>query len=206
MKALGALALLLLLLSRPAAVWALRLAGPRAAPAVGLAGLQVRGPRSSLLRLSSQAGDGSATTTATATATASSLKDRLSAAGRGGLLSYGILNFTYYVALTAFAWTFTTAGRAEAAAAAVASSRLKAATVRLGKVMAIVWAGSQITKPARITGAVLLAPVADRFLSEFKKRLSLPSLEAAFGILCAMLLGSTALFYVVLLFSAALIK
>ena len=202
MKALGALALLLLLLSRPAAVWALRLAGPRAA--VGLAGLQVRGPRSSLLRLSSQAGDGSATTTATATA--SSLKDRLSAAGRGGLLSYGILNFTYYVALTAFAWTFTTAGRAEAAAAAVASSRLKAATVRLGKVMAIVWAGSQITKPARITGAVLLAPVADRFLSEFKKRLSLPSLEAAFGILCAMLLGSTALFYVVLLFSAALIK
>jgi len=54
--------------------------------------------------------------------------------------------------------------------------------------------------------AVLLAPAADKFLAYFQNRLSLPSLESAFGLLCAMLLGSTGLFYLTLLLTATILK
>lgn len=139
------------------------------------------------------------------------LKDRLTAAGRGALLAYGVLNFLYYVTLTAVAWKFSNAGRVEATAAAAAvtsgshfSRRVSVAAVRLGKVMGIVWAGSQITKPARLTGAIVSAPAADKLLLWFQRKLKLKSAESAFAALCAILLGSTAVFYALLLaFSAA---
>ena len=139
------------------------------------------------------------------------LKERMTAAGRGALLSYGVLNFLYYVTLTTVAWTFSSAGRVEATAAAAAvtsgshlSRRVSVAAVRLGKVMGIVWAGSQITKPARITGAIVTAPAADKLLNWFQNKLKLKSAESAFAVLCAILLGSTAVFYALLLaFSAS---
>jgi len=137
------------------------------------------------------------------------LKDRLSAAGRGALLSYGVLNFLYYVTLTTVAWTFSSAGRAEAVSVAALSPstltrRISVAAVRLGKVMGIVWAGSQITKPFRITGSVIMAPFADKLLIWFQRKFQLKNSETAFATLCACLLGSTAVFYALLLtFSAA---
>ena len=137
------------------------------------------------------------------------LKERLSAAGRGALLSYGVLNFLYYVTLTTVAWTFSNAGRAEAVSAAALSPstltrRVSVSAVRLGKVMGIVWAGSQITKPFRITGSIILAPVANNILFWFQRKLRLKNSETAFAALCACLLGSTAVYYALLLtFSAA---
>jgi hypothetical protein len=126
------------------------------------------------------------------------LKQRLSAAGRGGLLAYGFLNFLYYTSVTAVAWRFSSAGRAETAAAALAATTLQqkvsVSAMRLGKVMGVVWVGSQITKPQRLAGALVLSPLADKFLTSVQSRTRL-SQGAAFGFLCVLLLSSTALFY-----------
>lgn len=57
--------------------------------------------------------------------------------------------------------------------------------------MALVWAGSQVTKVFRVGGAVLLAPLADRTLDAACKRMKLRSKQEAFAVLASLLLGST---------------
>jgi len=134
---------------------------------------------------------------ATAAATPT-LKERLSSAGRGGLLAYGFLNFLYYTSVTAIAWHFSSAGRAETAAAALAATtlqqRVSVSALRMGKVAGIVWIGSQITKPQRLTGALVLSPLGDKVLRQVQSKTNL-SVGKAFALLCALLLSSTALFY-----------
>lgn len=135
------------------------------------------------------------------------LKQQLSAAGRGGLVAYGVLNWLYYITVTTVAWNYSSVGKAAVGKTLVASSlnqRVGLSMLRLGKVMGIVWAGSQITKPTRITGAVLLSPVADRLLLRLKTTFNLPSVERAFALMVALLLGSTALFYAITVFGSAL--
>lgn len=136
-----------------------------------------------------------------------SLKERLSAAGRGGLLSYGLLNFIYYISVTTIAWNFSNAGKAEAAliTASTLNERISQSMVRLGKVMGIVWAGSQITKPSRMTGALLLSPLADRFLGWFQSKLGIPP-SRAFWLLCGGLLSGTMMFYGVVIIGSAVLR
>lgn len=126
------------------------------------------------------------------------LKERLSSAGRGGLLAYGFLNFLYYTSVTAIAWHFSSAGRAETAAAALAATtlqqRLSVSALRMGKVAGIVWIGSQITKPQRLTGALVLSPLGDKVLRFVQNKTNL-SVGKTFALLCALLLSATALFY-----------
>lgn len=59
------------------------------------------------------------------------------------------------------------------------------------QVAALVWLGSQATKPARITLAVLLAPVAEVVLQATERHLNLPSRRRAFWTLFAAILVST---------------
>lgn len=133
------------------------------------------------------------------------LKQQLSAAGRGGLIAYGVLNWLYYITVTTVAWNYSSVGKASAVAASSSlNQRVGLSVLRLGKVMGIVWAGSQITKPTRIAGAILTAPLADRLLLRIKTTFQLPSVERAFALMVAMLLGSTALFYAITVFGSAL--
>lgn len=60
--------------------------------------------------------------------------------------------------------------------------------------MALVWVGSQATKPLRYLLAVLLAPAAEISLTSTQKRLRLPTRQRAFFLLCAALLSTTASF------------
>jgi hypothetical protein len=64
----------------------------------------------------------------------------------------------------------------------------------MGKVAGIVWIGSQITKPQRLTGALVLSPLGDKVLRQVQSKTNL-SVGKAFALLCALLLSSTALFY-----------
>lgn len=60
--------------------------------------------------------------------------------------------------------------------------------------MAVVWVGSQATKPLRYLLAILLAPAADILLTSTQQRLRLPTRQRAFFLLCAALLSTTASF------------
>lgn len=71
--------------------------------------------------------------------------------------------------------------------------------VHLGKVIGVVWAGSQVSKPFRLSGAILFAPTADKLISFVQDKLNLKSRAAAFGLITTLLLTNTALFYVFLI-------
>lgn len=105
---------------------------------------------------------------------------KLRATGSAGLLAYGILNAAYYSLAVALLWIYTGGGTRglaaagdTAAMAAVVSTGVKATAQRFVKVLALAWAGSQVTKPFRVGGAVLLAPVAGRLMDWVQARLGL---------------------------------
>jgi len=148
----------------------------------------------------------------------SNLKSKLASAGRGGLLAYGILNCIYYVVVTALAWfAFSTGGETVSAVSASTAAvytlsnsqtfreRVGILFKKLPKVMAVVWAGSQVTKLARISCSVIMAPLADKILSQFQHKLNIKSEKKAFGLCCAMLLSFTFLFYSLLIIVPAVI-
>ena len=69
--------------------------------------------------------------------------------------------------------------------------------------LAIVWAGSQVTKAARVAGAIFLAPVINRFLNVVQTRLSLQSPGQAAGAVVSGLVGFTFLVFGSLILSGA---
>ncbi|KAJ0046780.1 hypothetical protein Pint_05668 [Pistacia integerrima] len=79
--------------------------------------------------------------------------------GISGILSYGLLNTAYYLTTFLLVWFYV----------APAPGRMGyiAAVERFIKVMAMVWAGSQVTKLVRAGGALALAPFVDKGLSWF---------------------------------------
>ena len=103
--------------------------------------------------------------------TRSSLYAKLKRYGLAGLLSYGVLNTLWYSCafITAASVTGPPAGGGWNAAASKAA-----------QVLAMTWAGSQVTKAARLAAAVLLAPLADRLLDGVRASLRLRSKKAAF--------------------------
>lgn len=124
-----------------------------------------------------------------------SLKARLVDAGRGGLLAYGILNALYYCGVTALTYSyFFNSDILRISSSVVGSARIAAAVKAMGKVVAIVWAGSQVTKAIRISLAVVLAPFVERNMLQVYGDNS----GRVFSLLCRSLLGITLSFYVVL--------
>lgn len=106
---------------------------------------------------------------------------KLRQTGSAGLLAYGGLNAAYYSLAVALLWVYTGGGTrgplapsdAAGAATAVVSTGVKATAQRFVKVLALAWAGSQVTKPFRLGGAVLLAPAAGRVMDWVQRRLGL---------------------------------
>ncbi|KAL8166709.1 hypothetical protein V2J09_008208 [Rumex salicifolius] len=115
--------------------------------------------------------------------------------GVSGILSYGILNTAYYSTTFLLVWFFFSP--------APGKMGYLAAVQRFLKIMAMVWAGSQVTKLIRAAGALALAPFVDRGLSWFTERFKFQSRGKAFLAIVGLCLGlALILFFVITLLSA----
>lgn len=74
---------------------------------------------------------------------------------------------------------------------------------KVAEVLAVVWVGSQATKPLRAGGALMLAPLMDRGLARAQAALRLPSKLAAFWLLTASCFGAAFTLFGVAAISAA---
>ncbi|CAN6814635.1 unnamed protein product [Brassica oleracea] len=109
--------------------------------------------------------------------------------GLSGVLSYGLLNTVYYSTAFLLVWFYV--------APAPGKMGYLAAAERFVKVMAMVWAGSQVTKLVRIGGAVALAPIVDRGLSWFTVKYKFESQGKAFGAMVGICLGLALMLFLV---------
>lgn len=101
-----------------------------------------------------------------------SVQERLKALGLAGLVSYGLFNTLYYTIAFTFIWHYV---------AKVPSGRgLAAATTSCAQVLGMTWVGSQATKALRAGGALVFAPVVDRFLEFVRRKTNLPDKKRAF--------------------------
>ncbi|GMN55688.1 hypothetical protein TIFTF001_024785 [Ficus carica] len=121
--------------------------------------------------------------------------EKLRRYGISGLLSYGLLNTAYYLTTFLVVWFYV--------APAPGKMGYLAAVERFLKIMAMVWAGSQVTKIARAGGALALAPFVDRGLSWFTLKFKFESQGQAFMAIVAFCLGLAILlfFFVTLLWA-----
>ncbi|XP_050381319.1 uncharacterized protein LOC126798405 [Argentina anserina] len=115
--------------------------------------------------------------------------------GISGLLSYGLLNTVYYLTTFLIVWFYV--------APAPGKMGYLAAAQRFLKIMAMVWAGSQVTKLIRAGGALALAPFVDKGLSWFTVKFHFRSQGKAFAAIVGACFGlSLVLFFAVTLLSA----
>ncbi|PWA47405.1 fatty acid hydroxylase 1 [Artemisia annua] len=111
------------------------------------------------------------------------------------ILSYGLLNTAYYLSAFLVAWFYI--------APAPGKMGYWIAVKRFVKLMAMVWAGSQVTKLARLGGALVLAPIVDKGLSWFMAKFKFESQAKAFSVIVGCCFGLAAvLFIIVTLLSA----
>ncbi|ONK66109.1 uncharacterized protein A4U43_C06F4240 [Asparagus officinalis] len=108
--------------------------------------------------------------------------------GIAGVLSYGLLNTMYYLATFLLVWFYF--------APAPGRMGYAAAVERFLKVMAMVWAGSQVTKIIRAGGALALAPFVDKGLSWFTIKFNFESKGKAFAAIAGMCFGLALLLFV----------
>ncbi|XP_015578755.2 uncharacterized protein LOC8276335 isoform X1 [Ricinus communis] len=109
--------------------------------------------------------------------------------GVSGILSYGLLNTAYYLTTFLLVWFYV--------APAPGKMGYFAAVERFLKVMAMVWAGSQVTKLIRAGGAVALAPFVDRGLSWFTLKFKFESQGKAFMAIVGFCLGLAFILFLV---------
>jgi hypothetical protein len=112
--------------------------------------------------------------------------------GASGMLSYGLLSTVYYIGTFLFVWFYV--------APTPGGMGYPVAAQRLLKILAMVWAGSQVTKLLRAGGALALAPFVDQGLSWFTTQFRFKSRGMALGaivVTCVSLVIS--LFIVVML-------
>ncbi|XP_020525983.1 uncharacterized protein LOC18439458 isoform X2 [Amborella trichopoda] len=117
------------------------------------------------------------------------LMERLKNYGVSGVLSYGLLNTAYYLTTFILVWFYV--------APAPGKMGYAAAVERFLKLMAMVWAGSQVTKIARAGGALVLAPFVDRGLSWFTKKFRFSSRGKAFAAIAGICFGLALLLFIV---------
>uniref|UniRef100_A0A3Q7HQY5 Uncharacterized protein n=1 Tax=Solanum lycopersicum TaxID=4081 RepID=A0A3Q7HQY5_SOLLC len=99
--------------------------------------------------------------------TSNTVLTRLRRYGVAGVLSYGLLNTAYYLTTFLIVWFYV--------APSPGRMGYLAAVERFLKVMAMVWAGSQVTKIVRAGGALALAPFVDTGLSWFTTKMKFKS-------------------------------
>ncbi|XP_042028784.1 uncharacterized protein LOC121775793 isoform X2 [Salvia splendens] len=114
---------------------------------------------------------------------------RLKRYGISGILSYGLLNTAYYLTTFLVVWFYV--------APAPAKMGYLAAAERFLKVMAMVWAGSQVTKLIRAGGALALAPFVDRGLSWFTNKMGFETQGKAFVVIAGFCFGLAFLMFVI---------
>lgn len=118
------------------------------------------------------------------------LKEQLGAAGLSGLASYGVFNTLYY--FCAYLVVFFTMEMPRDLSLAQGGAYVI-------KLLAIVWAGSQVTKIPRAACAIACAPLMDRVLAWVRNALRLKSKRQAFVFVIVPACWS--LFFVLLLIS-----
>nr|GEW45020.1 fatty acid hydroxylase 1 [Tanacetum cinerariifolium] len=111
----------------------------------------------------------------------SEILNKLRRYGISGILSYGLLNTAYYLSAFLVAWFYI--------APAPGKMGYWTAVKRFAKLMAMVWAGSQVTKLARLGGALALAPIVDKGLSWFMAKFKFKSQAKAFSVIVGSVLG-----------------
>lgn len=104
-----------------------------------------------------------------------SLRDRLASAGLAGLAAYGIMNGLYYWLAFTLCWC--------GVAGAQRGQGYAAAATMVAKTLAIVWAGSQVTKLPRAALALAATPFADRLLGWLRNVAQLQTKRKAFFII-----------------------
>ncbi|XP_034704660.1 uncharacterized protein LOC117928763 [Vitis riparia] len=124
--------------------------------------------------------------------TSKDLLKKLKRYGISGILSYGLLNTAYYLTTFLLVWFYI--------APAPGRMGYLAAVERFVKIMAMVWAGSQVTKLVRAGGALALAPIVDRGLSWFTLKFKFESQGKAFTAIVGFCFGlALILFFIVTL-------
>ncbi|KAH8941999.1 hypothetical protein BDL97_14G075800 [Sphagnum fallax] len=107
-----------------------------------------------------------------------------------GMLSYGLLNTVYYLGAFLFVWFYV--------APSPGGLGFGPAAERFLKLIAMVWAGSQVTKVLRGLGALALAPLVDKGLIWFTNHFRFASRGKAFGFLVGIaVLLAIAVFFVI---------
>ncbi|XP_040383825.1 uncharacterized protein LOC102722611 [Oryza brachyantha] len=115
------------------------------------------------------------------------LVEKLRRYGAAGVLSYGLLNTVYYVTTFLLVWFYFSPAPGKMGYAA--------AVERFLKLMAMVWAGSQVTKILRAGGALALAPFVDRGLRWFTVRFNFKSEGKAFATIVGFCFALAALLF-----------
>uniref|UniRef100_A0A7S2UPK7 Uncharacterized protein n=1 Tax=Attheya septentrionalis TaxID=420275 RepID=A0A7S2UPK7_9STRA len=111
--------------------------------------------------------------------------NKLKGAGRAGVIAYGALNFAWYTLAVMWQW-----GRVSSAPVSPGTiGALKYSIKKFGKVLIGTYVGSQVTKLARLSLAVLLAPIGDRALRSTQKKFNINE-SRAFWLLTTLLIGS----------------
>ena len=86
-----------------------------------------------------------------------SVKEKLGAAGLAGLAAYGLFNTLYYFLAFILVWS-------RLRPSAVGGQGIIGACLTVTKMLAVVWAGSQVTKVPRLLAALSTAPFMDKLL------------------------------------------
>ncbi|OMO62862.1 hypothetical protein COLO4_32863 [Corchorus olitorius] len=110
--------------------------------------------------------------------------------GISGVLSYGLLNTAYYLTTFLLVWFYV--------APVPGRMGYMAAVERFLKVMAMVWAGSQVTKLIRAGGALALAPFVDRGLSWFTAKFKFESQGKAFTVIVGFCFGLAFMLFLII--------
>ncbi|CAL5201247.1 unnamed protein product [Lathyrus oleraceus] len=110
--------------------------------------------------------------------------------GVSGILSYGLLNTAYYLTTFLFVWFYI--------APAPGKMGYRPAVERFLKLMAMVWAGSQVTKLLRAAGALAVAPFVDRGLTWFTDKFKFQSQGKAFAAIVGFCFGLALIVFLVI--------
>ena len=126
--------------------------------------------------------------------------DQLTRYGSAGILSYGVLNLLYYSAATSVAVLLRPIAPPNVTGRMVTGVKIQYAMKYIGSLMGVVWAGSQVTKPARLGAAIALAPLCERTLDLIQRRLGIQRASTTLYICVASIWVICALFYAILLY------
>ena len=129
----------------------------------------------------------------------SSINEKLTSLGQSGMLAYGFLNFSYYTFTLLLAWFGIQDKYRQNFHMLSFKQRYIITTSRFVKLVAVVWAGSQVTKPFRISGSIFMSPYVDKFIDFIQKKFGLSSRNKTFGILASAFLFSTIAVYALLI-------